>query len=56
MATLHAGDFSSSMEKSRDRINQYLIDKGESYKVIFFFNKKSHVLGRRSAKGENGWQ
>jgi hypothetical protein len=43
------------MEEARDRINRHVIDKGESYKVICS-NQKSHVLGCRSAKGENGCQ
>lgn len=55
MATLHTGDLFSSMEEARDHINRYVIDKGESYKVICS-NKKSHVLGCRSAKGGNSCQ
>lgn len=35
MATLHAWNFSSNIEAARDRINQYLSDEGESYKVFF---------------------
>jgi hypothetical protein len=39
------------MEEAGDRVNRYVIDKGESSKVICF-NQKSYVFGFRSAKGE----
>jgi hypothetical protein len=51
MAALCTKDLFSTMEEARDFINRFVIDKGESYKVICS-NQKSHVLTRQSPKGQ----
>jgi hypothetical protein len=52
MAMLRTGDLFSTIEEARDLINRSVIDKGESYKVVYS-NRKSHILYYRGAKGGN---